>query len=144
MNALEDYSDSHPMSRDRIAAHCAATSVSRFRFQARMAKLLVSRLVSSGRISSTKPAEGIARQPGRTMKQHVLSQWYYSLNTLRMIRFGIRQWRMPALDDIRRGMKVSAYHSREKRVKDRFFQRRYGAALAVSPQVASLRDERST
>lgn len=126
--ALTDYSQSHAHLRPLIAAHCVASFVSRSRFQTRLVKLLLSRIRTAARREQKLATEPATVRRKISLKGHVFGQWRYSLNSLRLLRLGLEQKRLPGPQSIVRALRVASYLGRSKVSKSRFPSRKYGQA----------------
>lgn len=130
VDALSDYAGSHPELRRSIAAHCAALFFTRTRFQARLVGMLVSRLTGRSKTTSDGAAKQLL-QGSISLERRLLGQLQYAANSLNILGLGARQAVLPELGGVRRATSVTTYLGRHKQTKAGFFQKRYGARLAL-------------
>lgn len=130
LHALSDYAGSHPELRRLIAAHCAASFFNRTRFQARLVGILLSRLAGRSKTASGGAAKQLL-QGNISLERRLLGQLRYAANSLNILGLGARQAVLPEFGGVRRAVNVTTYLGRQKQAKPGFFQKRYGARLAM-------------
>lgn len=128
---LQEYASTHPQLKPKIAAHCVTQVWSRTRFQARLIKLLASRLArAAGSAKSQKPTAIFHNNI--TAKNRLIGQKQYFLNTLRFARFALSQGTPPNWRDAARGIRLVREISRTRKPKSGFFRKKYGVTLTLN------------